>query len=204
MSQPSHPFKVICFDLGGVLIDISGAESFLKDIHYQGKLADFWYEWLLCPAVKQFESGQIDAQAFVEGVVAYFKLSVSAAAFKASYTTWVRGSLEGAEALLDELKGGYQIACLSNTNTLHWPDVEATGLLSRIDHVFTSFELGAVKPDLAIYQKMLKQLNVPAHQVYFIDDNQINVDAAREAGLHAHKAVGIEAVRAVLAFDEVI
>jgi FMN phosphatase YigB (HAD superfamily) len=56
-----------------------------------------------------------------------------------------------------------------------------------------------VKPDREIYDYVLAELGCPASKVLFLDDNQINVDGARIAGLHAERARGTNEARAALA-----
>lgn len=42
-----------------------------------------------------------------------------------------------------------------------------------------SYEVGCAKPDKSIYQKLLTQYALHANQCVFIDDLQINLDAAK-------------------------
>jgi HAD superfamily hydrolase (TIGR01509 family) len=67
------------------------------------------------------------------------------------------------------------------------------------DHRFLSHELGLVKPDREIFEHVLARLGCPADRVLFLDDNLINVEGARAAGLHAERARGLAEVRSALA-----
>lgn len=191
-------FDVIVFDLGGVLLDISGVQAILEWRNHQENLPEFWLKWINSPSVRGFESGQIEADQFIEGVVTEFELPVDGKTFAQSYASWIKGMFSGAEQLLTQLKPNYQLACLTNTNSLHWPEVIKTGVIDFIDTPFVSFEMGEVKPEIAIYQIMLAQLNVEPQRVLFLDDNQVNVDAANACGICAYKAVGLEQVKQVL------
>ena len=42
-----------------------------------------------------------------------------------------------------------------------------------------------LKPSREIYQEAVARIGLPAGEILFIDDNQTNVQAAREAGLQA-------------------
>ena len=187
-------YKVIVFDLGGVLLDVSGVEDILDWLDNKIELADFWYLWLHCPAVKQFESGEITEVEFVNSVLSHFKLPIDYTTFEQSYRYWIKGIFTGRLALLEQLKADYQLACLTNTNLMHWPEIVATGILNPLDKHYVSFEMGCVKPDKEIYQKMLDDLDVPAEQVLFIDDNQVNVDTAKALGIDAYRTVGHQAL----------
>jgi len=51
-------------------------------------------------------------------------------------------------------------------------------------HVFTSFELGLLKPDVRIFQAVRRRLGCRFKEMMFIDDKNANVEAARSLGIH--------------------
>jgi putative hydrolase of the HAD superfamily len=55
------------------------------------------------------------------------------------------------------------------------------------DELHTSSFYGARKPDPTVFANMLTHYGVPAGQVFFADDMQINVDGARSVGIEAHR-----------------
>ena len=55
--------------------------------------------------------------------------------------------------------------------------------LGLFDHLCFSGELGIVKPSPAIYHVCLEALGVPASQVLFIDDREVNITGARAVGI---------------------
>ncbi|MER2491058.1 HAD family hydrolase [Catenovulum sediminis] len=183
-------FDVICFDLGGVLLDISGVNDILGWLGNKQTLPEFWLKWLHSPAVKAFEAGLSSENEFIARVVKEFELPINEAEFEQSYRYWIKGVFNGTFALLSKLQKDYKLVCLSNTNTIHWPEVEATGILDFMQTAYVSFQMQAVKPDATIYQKMLADLNVPPERVLFFDDNQINVDAAIDCGIESYRVVG--------------
>ncbi|WAJ70931.1 HAD family hydrolase [Catenovulum adriaticum] len=191
-------FDVIVFDLGGVLLDISGVQAILDWRNNQESLPEFWLKWINSPAVRAFESGQMDEDTFIKNIITEFKLPIDYQTFKQSYSGWIKGMFSGVAELLKQLKPQYQLACLTNTNTLHWQEVVNTGVIDLIDTPFVSFEMGEVKPEVSIYQIMLAQLNRSPDRVLFLDDNQINVDAATACGICAYRVVGFEQVKQTL------
>ena len=95
--------------------------------------------------------------------------------------------------------GGATTAVLSNTNALHWEtQTDAERIAAIFDRHYLSYELGLVKPDVEIFERVLADLGLPGQRVLFLDDNQLNVDAARRAGFDAHRAEGIDEAREVL------
>ncbi len=59
--------------------------------------------------------------------------------------------------------------------------------------------MGLVKPDRDAFDHAVSGLDCRAETILFLDDNTINVDAARAAGLNAEKARGPREARHVIA-----
>lgn len=89
---------------------------------------------------------------------------------------------------------GLRLAMLTN-NVREWeprwramlPDVEAT-----FEVIVDSAFVGMRKPDREIYELTLDRLGLPAEACVFVDDIEINCDAARELGIHAVQFVDTE------------
>jgi HAD superfamily hydrolase (TIGR01509 family) len=59
------------------------------------------------------------------------------------------------------------------------------GIADLFDDVVVSADVGMAKPDTQIYALAAHRLGLPASECVFIDDLTANVDAARDAGMHA-------------------
>lgn len=94
---------------------------------------------------------------------------------------------DGVEQLLDNLyKRNFVLACLSNTNILHWNNIEGKEIFDRYFYIkFLSFEMGFIKPQKEIYQAVLKTLQCKAHEIMYFDDSKKNIDAALNLGYNA-------------------
>ena len=55
------------------------------------------------------------------------------------------------------------------------------------DELHTSSFYGARKPDPLVFANMLAHYGVPADQVFFADDLEVNVEGARSVGIEAHR-----------------
>ena len=89
--------------------------------------------------------------------------------------------------------------CLSNTNALHWDHNFARWpILDAFDFRFLSFELGFVKPDRDLFDRVAQLLPTPPNRVLFLDDNALNVDGATAAGFAAVKVRGVDEARDAL------
>jgi putative hydrolase of the HAD superfamily len=89
--------------------------------------------------------------------------------------------------LMASLRGaGYRMALLTN-NVREWEPLWRA--MAPIDEIFElvvdSAFVGMRKPEPKIYELTLRRLGVPAEQCLFIDDMQVNCDAARDAGMQA-------------------
>lgn len=84
------------------------------------------------------------------------------------------------------LKKDFKTSLLSNA----WSGtrkllVDNFGRLDIFNEVLISAEMKLAKPDPAIYQKMLKILEVLPEETIFLDDTLVNVAAASDLGIHA-------------------
>jgi glucose-1-phosphatase len=189
---------LVLFDLGGVLIDLGGLRT-MQDLTGEQDVERLWRRWLSCPWVRRFESGQCSPQVFAEGVVAEWGLSTTPDEFLASFRSWPTGPLTGAEDLVRDVSAVVEVGCLSNTNHLHWSDWAGSwAIVDLIPTRFLSYELGLVKPDREIFDRVLVKTSLEPERILFLDDNQVNVDSAVSAGLQALRVQGPTAARRAL------
>jgi putative hydrolase of the HAD superfamily len=90
-------------------------------------------------------------------------------------------------AWLGELRrGGIKTGLLSNIHPAMIAYLrENFDWLKLFDFMTFSAEVRLIKPDHAIYEHTLRGLGVAADEALFVDDREINVQAARELGIHA-------------------
>ena len=62
---------------------------------------------------------------------------------------------------------------------------EQLGYCWLFDQEFYSCRIGVAKPAPAYFHSILEQLALPPPDVLFLDDHEVNIDAARTAGMHA-------------------
>ena len=80
------------------------------------------------------------------------------------------------------------VACYLATNQVPYRArymSEALGYRDLFDREFYSCHIGMKKPDGAYFRAILDVIGVPPSRVLFLDDHRVNVDSAREEGLHA-------------------
>jgi putative hydrolase of the HAD superfamily len=184
----------LVFDLGGVLMDWAGPREL--PAHLSAPVdADLRLRMAGCAATDAFERGAITPEAFAERFVRDWQVRLAPDAFLEHYVAWARGLYPGAEDLLARLGTRYKLACLSNTNALHWERSEAMRWLQRrLDVALSSHELQLRKPQPEIFAATLERLGCTAPEVVYFDDLQANVAAARAAGFDAHHVDGFAAL----------
>lgn len=188
--------KVILFDLGGVLIENTGRDGLMSLLPYTLDSPEIWRRWLTSPSVRQFEAGKISSEVFAAAFVAEWGLGIGPEAFIAAFAGWPKGFYPGARELLESLRTSHHLACLSNTNEIHWGRFPEFPTL--FDTCFASHEMGKVKPDVEAYAHVLDTLRVEASAVYFFDDQILNVETARALGINAFQVADFSAIAPIL------
>jgi putative hydrolase of the HAD superfamily len=199
MTRAPSDIRVLVFDVGGVLVQLSGVEAMLEWLDNGISEDEFWRRWLQSVPVRQFETGQIDADEFAIGVTSEFGLAVEPRQFLEAFIRWPTGLYPGTLEMLARIPSSYQRAVLSNSNALHWPRVLTEMKLgAAFDNHFVSHLTGRIKPDAAAFEHVMESLGCSPASVLFLDDNLLNVDAAKRVGMQAVRVRGIDETRLAL------
>jgi glucose-1-phosphatase len=195
------PLSVVLFDVGGVLVQLTGVETILGWTANRYSPDELWHLWLHSPAVRAFESGRMDAPTFAIEMIRELDVPLAPEQFLQSFTAWPTGLFPGVPELIARIPMTYTRALLSNSNDLHWPRVLGEmGLGALFEHRFVSHLTGKIKPDRDAFEHVTESLGCRPQQVLFLDDNLLNVEAARSLGMQGAVVRGINQVeRALLA-----
>lgn len=106
-------------------------------------------------------------------------------------------SIPGTVALLQALKSrGHHAYALSNMSHDSVAVLRRRhGFMALFDGTVISAEEGVIKPDAAIYQRLMTRYDLPAADCLFIDDKAENVAAAQALGMAGHVFRSPEALR---------
>ncbi len=182
--------------MGGVIVELGPITDILGEDPMPPE--EFWSAWLTSAAVRQFEMGQCSVEHFGERFVAEAGLKLSPTQMVEQFRSWPKGLFPGGADLVRSVN--VEVAVLSNTNALHWENqLDAEEVQSLFARTYLSYQLGLAKPDADMFEHVVADLALPADRILFLDDNQLNVDGARAAGMRAEVTKGIEPARAVLA-----
>ena len=196
--------KNLVFDFGNVLIEWNPAKilaTFVEEDRKRIKAAifdsGFW---------AQTDTGQLTLEVAIQAAQTLLDSSYSATV-EAIFTHWyetvdVYHQLQ--EKIFEWAQLGYGIYILSTTSEIFYA-VENAGLLPMtkvLTGKILSYEVGFAKPDKSIYQKLLTQYALHANQCVFIDDLQINLDAAKSLGFETILATSEQ--QNIIAIEELL
>lgn len=197
--QAATDTRVLLFDVGGVLVQLNGVKTMLEWMGADATSDKMWKMWLESKPVREFERGRIDAEEFALGVTAEFQLPVDPQQFLTSFNNWIVGLYPGTLEMLAQIPPSYHRAVLSNSNVLHWTRVvDDLKLGSAFHHQFVSHLTGRIKPDAEAFEHVVESLGCRPEHVLFLDDNTLNIDAAKRFGMQAVRVQGVDETRRVL------
>jgi putative hydrolase of the HAD superfamily len=186
-------------DLGGVLVDGAGLRALPRLLPEPMAAEALRRKWVTSPAVEQFESGRCSSRQFAAAFVEEWGLAIEHDEFLEEFRSWVKAPYPGTAELLLHLRDRYTLACLSNTNAVHWESVlQMDGLRPVLERPFLSYRLGRMKPAAEVFVHVAQELGCPPAEIAFFDDGAENIDGATKAGLSAHQTVGPDHLRKVL------
>jgi putative hydrolase of the HAD superfamily len=181
-------YKIILFDLGGVLLRLRDPIStFGLDIDE----SEFLHTWILSPSVRALESGRISCEEFAKRIVDELALPMDWPELLERFDNWPGGIYPRAIDLIHRIPSRYTCAILSNTNAVHWQRVDVSGHFGdRFDRLFLSYESGLLKPDQESFLQVITSYGCLPREILFFDDNPVNVSAARNEGITAIRIEG--------------
>jgi len=196
--MPKDRPRVVCFDLGGVLVRICRSwdqACTQAQLPYRSPDLMATEAWKLRrkQVVDRYQLGSLSAASYHEELSRALDGLYSAAEVERIHEAWTLKEYPGALQLVRELNQLPELvtACLSNTNASHWRrlanedgQAEYPSVL-ELQQRLASHVLGCAKPDPEIYvraQALLAGHAGSPEQVVFFDDLSENVQAARAQG----------------------
>jgi putative hydrolase of the HAD superfamily len=184
--------KNIIFDLGGVIlnIDFKRTEDALKDLGI-ADLSNYMKKTHLLSFFREYEMGKIDDNTFIKAIQSLSEKEISDVDAVNAWNALLLDFPDDRIALLKELKKKYRLFLLSNTNAIHHRKFQdqlyqQTGyyLEDLFEKTYYSHVVGMSKPDVAIFQLVINENKLNPSETLFVDDTELNMKGAIEAGLH--------------------
>jgi glucose-1-phosphatase len=181
------PYKAVIFDLGRVLVHFDFRRGYRAlEGHCPYSAAEIPARLASTGLVERFETGLVEPQEFVDRLCAILDLDVDYDRFCAIWSCIFTEALIP-ESLLAGIAARYRLLLLSNTNAIHFEMLRANyaPLLRHFHELVLSYEVGAMKPQPAIYAKAIERAGCRPEECFFTDDIAEYVAAARRAGIDA-------------------
>jgi len=179
-------YKAIIFDLGNVVFNV----DFKLIYKYWSEKSEVEFQKIkeyieLNKNFNLLERGDISEEQFRKETNEKLGMNLSDKDFDEGLCSLYLDLCEGIDELLDKLKQNYRVIALSNTNSIHkraW-SVKYKDTMRKFEKIFCSNELNTRKPEKEIYTIALSYLQLEPDEVIFLDDNEENIQAAKNLGI---------------------
>jgi len=165
----------LVFDLGNVLLPIDLDKTYqafadFGSIYSAAEIKQITTEEGLWVA---YESGMETCLEFQNRIIQRFQLSCSQGEFIKAFNALLYPIQPETSDYLAELSSQFPLFLLSNTSKIHselflssqYPHFN---LFDAFTNIHLSFEMGMVKPNVHIYQKVIELNNLQNHQIVFL------------------------------------
>jgi len=188
--------KTVIFDLGNVVLKfdiriiarkIAGKFSLNED-----KLFNLFFD---SPLTQIHDEGKIDAEEFHKQAMKKLGVEMGFGEFK---EIWNDIFIENEDVikLVLLLSKKYKVFLMSNTNKMHFDYIKNKfDIIKKFDRIFTSFEVGEMKPHPKIYTEAIESANAEPGEIVFIDDRKELVEGAKELGIRAIQFENIDQLK---------
>lgn len=183
--------KNLLFDLGGIFIKLTRDKSVA---HFQS-LGIHDAEEMLDPYCQSglfldLELGRYDSVSFAEKLSEVYGLNISEQDVFKALLDFVRDVQPYKfDFIADELPKDLRIFLISNTNDYVYKWANTTTFLPNgrlldtyFEKVYASCKLGMCKPEIKLFEHIIKDAGINPEETLFIDDGPANVSVARSLG----------------------
>ncbi len=188
--------KNIIFDFGGVLIDWNPRYVYRSYFKTEEEMEYFLGNICTNEWNSHQDEGHLMADATRERVELFPEYKEAIEMFYANWVTMLHSDIPASVEFLKQVKAaGYGVYGLTNWSheTIHVA-YERYPFFSLFDGIVVSGFEKMLKPDPRLYQILLERYGLNPSECVFLDDNQINVDAANALGIKAFRFTTIDEV----------
>lgn len=182
MSRLATPIKAVVFDFGGVLYTYNYRQSLQHFAAYLGisleKAEAAWES-----RIAEFERGEISESAYWTAFREAGGVTQTDSELHEMFVGMFRPMPETLK-IVRQLEGRYLVGMLSNSCEWEQDMQRWLDLRQGFDFVMMSYELGARKPEPAIFAKLIERCEMRPEEIVFIDDTPSYGEAVRASGIH--------------------
>ena len=182
MKNPDY--DAFIFDLGRVLVDFDHNISAARIAKLTGKPQEWLYQLFFeSELIKSFDEGRISPRKFYSEVKKLIGLKVSYEEFVPAWADIFSEKKAVCEFAVN-LKKDYRLVLMSNVNVLQFERIRKNfPIISQMDALVLSYEVGAMKPDLKIYESAIKAAKATPERIIYTDDRPELVEGGIKAGI---------------------
>ncbi len=192
--QNVEKIKNIIFDLGGVIlnIDYQLTVAAFKEVGFDG-FENAYSQAAQHQLFDNLETGFISPQEFRDGIRIVSHKNISDGEIDYAWNKIILDLPAARILLLKQLKTRYRCFLLSNTNKIHYDvytadllKLAANGFNDLFEKAYFSHEIHLRKPDLKVFEMVLKEKQLIPAETLFIDDSIQHIEAAKQQGICCH------------------
>lgn len=187
-AKATRDVDVVVFDLGGVLVDwnprhlyrrLFGTDEDAMEVFLTQVCHVEWNE--------RQDRGRPWAEAIAEAISRHPDQAAYIRAYRERWGEMLAEAVHDSVAILRELRAaGTRLLALTNWSAETFPIAEARfDFMQWFEGIVVSGREGLMKPEAAIFRRLVERYRLVPERTVFIDDHPRNVDAARAFGLHA-------------------
>ena len=190
----------VVFDLGAVLIDWDPRHLYRTLIDDPDEMERFLAEVTTATWNHEQDRGRTWADAVAELVALHPEHADLIRAYHERWADMLGGPIDATVEVLAELRdAGVALYALTNWSSETFPiALERYPFLGWFRGIVVSGDVGAAKPEPAVYQELVTRYGVVPAETVFIDDQPRNVEAARALGFRGIRFTDAPALRAEL------
>ena len=201
--------KAIIFDLGAVILNIN-YQNTIDEFTKLGvkNAATFYSKKVQTDLFNQIEIGIISSNVFLKALQKETN-NANITQVEKAWNAMLLDLPEKRLQLIKNLKNNHIIYLLSNTNAIHIDAFKKQlgnkkwlAFCELFDKMYLSHELGLRKPDIQIFEYILKEQKLKAEEVFFIDDSPQHIAGAKKLGIDCHHLLDDEDI--ITLFPDII
>ncbi len=195
MIIPLKNYKNIIFDLGGVILNID--YSLTANAFVELGVKDF--ERLFSQTKQQhlfdlLDKGTISPADFRNEIRKHLHSHLEDYIIDEAWNAMLLDLPKARLDFLKQLKATHHLFLLSNTNEIHINEFNKylkkhfgiPNLSSYFEKMYLSYKVGMRKPDVEIFELVLKENNLQPHETLFIDDSAQHIEGAKKLGINTY------------------
>jgi len=180
--------RFLYFDLGNVLVDFCVERMFRQMGEAAGIDADTVQKAVFAGGLQaKFERGRISKQEFYHAFCSNTGTEPDCDALLQAGSDIFELQITLLPVIAQLQQAGHRLGILSNTCESHWEHLATRfPILAEVFQVRAlSYQIGAAKPEAAIFHAAAKLAGLQPQEIFFVDDTPDNVAGAKAAGFDA-------------------